>query len=275
MNAVPSPALLLIGFSEGCTQSEREETMRRLFRVVAAIQVVFVLVIAGVLFVGQRCRAGPLLPVGLSLRSGSFTQNQMLNLASDRGGFYTRGRWLVFDAEYGLSWEIFLVDKLAGQVRQLTHDFASDRVPMLSPDGTQVAFVSWRNGNSDIFVLSLATSVLRNLSSHPAHDLLPVWSLDSSILAFVSNRDGNFEIYMADMRHGLLHNLTRHPAHDSVPVWKGHGIGFKSDRDGGWHDYYFDLFAACEVSQPHVTGLTDGISYNWWEYIIDPNRVIQ
>jgi hypothetical protein len=24
---------------------------------------------------------------------------------------------------------------------------------------------------------------------------------------------------------------------------------------------------------PHITGSADGISYNWWEYIIDPNRV--
>lgn len=25
---------------------------------------------------------------------------------------------------------------------------------------------------------------------------------------------------------------------------------------------------------PHVTGQTDGISHNWWEYVIDPNRVV-
>ncbi|MEP7293066.1 MAG: hypothetical protein ABI835_14890 [Chloroflexota bacterium] len=24
---------------------------------------------------------------------------------------------------------------------------------------------------------------------------------------------------------------------------------------------------------PHVAGLADGISRNWWQYVIDPNRV--
>jgi hypothetical protein len=26
---------------------------------------------------------------------------------------------------------------------------------------------------------------------------------------------------------------------------------------------------------PHITGESAGISYNWWEYILDPNRVAQ
>jgi hypothetical protein len=34
----------------------------------------------------------------------------------------------------------------------------------------------------------------------------------------------------------------------------------------GHHLWWFSLI-------PHVTGTANGISYNWWKYIIDPNTV--
>ena len=32
------------------------------------------------------------------------------------------------------------------------------------------------------------------------------------------------------------------------------------------HKWWFNLL-------PHVEGAADGIAYNWWKYIVDPNTV--
>jgi WD40 repeat protein len=148
-------------------------------------------------------------------------------------------KWTVLDIEYGLSWDIFLIDRHTGQVHQLTKHFASDRFPVLSPDDRQVAFVSWRDGNAEVYVLDLANGALRNISTHPAMDILPVWSPSGSVLSFSSNRDGNSEIYLADVKRGLVLNLTKNPLHDSQPTWlaAANSLTFVFYRDGRQQQY--------------------------------------
>ncbi|NJN67618.1 MAG: hypothetical protein HC884_13355 [Chloroflexaceae bacterium] len=61
---------------------------------------------------------------------------------------------------------------------------------MWSPDGQQLAFLSERDGNVDIYLMSANGTNQRNLTNHPAYDGSPAWSPDGSRLAFVSSRDG-------------------------------------------------------------------------------------
>ena len=37
---------------------------------------------------------------------------------------------------------------------RLTHDWANDEVPVWSPDGTKIAFISDRDGNEEIYVMN-------------------------------------------------------------------------------------------------------------------------
>lgn len=149
----------------------------------------------------------------------------------------------VFEAIAGDSYEIFIADDRSGQTRQLTTHFASDRFPALSPDGNQVAFVSWRDGDSEIYVIDLATGALRNVSNHAGRDGLPVWSPDGTMLAYVSDRKGKNDIFVADVGRALTKNVTRSPYHDSGPVWSSDGqrLVFTSDRDGSSRPYALDF----------------------------------
>ena len=172
---------------------------------------------------------------------------QRVSLTSDpiieRGAASANGRWAVFDRVVFDNSDIFLVDHLTGQIRQLTHDSATDWLPVLSPDGTQVAFISWRDWNSEIYVIDAASGELHNISNHSSLDLMPAWSPDGSMLAFVSNRNGHADIYLADVDRGLIHSVTHSSAYDSNPQWAADGVSltFQAYREGGWDDYLFTL----------------------------------
>jgi TolB protein len=49
-----------------------------------------------------------------------------------------------------------------------------DISPTWSPDGRQLAFVSWRTGYADIYLLNLRNGQLRNLTNRSGMDIAPV-----------------------------------------------------------------------------------------------------
>jgi Tol biopolymer transport system component len=100
--------------------------------------------------------------------------------------------------------------------------------------GGRIAFVSDRDGNHEIYIMSADGSEQRNLTVNSAADEHPCWSPDGSHVAFTSNRDGNFEIYTINADGSGVKNLTRHVADDWGPSWSPDGsrIAFMSWRDG-------------------------------------------
>jgi Tol biopolymer transport system component len=72
----------------------------------------------------------------------------------------------------------------------------------------QIAFVSNRSGNWDIYVMDADGGNPRNLTKNRHNDWHPSWSPDGKRIAFASNRDGNLEIYVMDADGGNPRNLT-------------------------------------------------------------------
>jgi len=105
--------------------------------------------------------------------------------------------------------------------------------------GWEVAFVSERDGNPEIYAASADGSSQRRLTDNPALDGAPAWSPDGSRLAFHSARDGNLELYVMDPDGGNVTRLTDNPAADSDPAWSPDGtrIAFVSERDGNAEIY--------------------------------------
>jgi Tol biopolymer transport system component len=83
---------------------------------------------------------------------------------------------------------------------QLTLD-ESDAAPAASPDGSQVAFMSTRNGNWEVYVVSSRSPEgqrgqgVKRLTQNGARDGLPTWSPDGRWLAFVTDRDGAWAVW--------------------------------------------------------------------------------
>ena len=106
----------------------------------------------------------------------------------------------------------------------------------------QIAFVSHRDGNPEIYVMDADGANPRRLTNHPGWDWMPSWSPDGKRIAFVSYRDGHVhvihglptgEIYVMDNDGGNPQNLTNNPSRDTSPSWSPDGkrIVFSSNRD--------------------------------------------
>jgi TolB protein len=106
------------------------------------------------------------------------------------------------------------MDPDGGGIVRLTDDPAEDTDPTWSPDGTRIAFVSTRDGNKEIYVVSASGGGATRLTNNAFEDITPVWSpsLDNQRIAFVSNRDGNDEVYVMGADGSGQTNVTRNEA---------------------------------------------------------------
>lgn len=73
----------------------------------------------------------------------------------------------------------------------LTRDPAPDFGAVWSPDGTQLAFASGRDGNVEVYAMGRDGERPVNLTQHSAWDADPCWSPDGAFLAFSSDRSGS------------------------------------------------------------------------------------
>lgn len=108
------------------------------------------------------------------------------------------------------------------------------------PDGSQLAFSSNRDGNSEIYKMNADGTGQIRLTNNPANDNFPRWSPDGTKIIFVSNRSGNNEIWSMDPFGNNLVNLTNNPASDSTPEWLSDGtkIAFTRNVAGSGNEIF-------------------------------------
>jgi Tol biopolymer transport system component len=101
------------------------------------------------------------------------------------------------------------------------------------PNG-KIAFVSSRDGNSEIYSMNVDGTNQTRLTNSTSYDSNPVWSPDGSKIAFVSDRTGNSEIFVMNADGSNQINLTNNAGGDYEPAWSPDGtkIAFVSDRVG-------------------------------------------
>lgn len=68
--------------------------------------------------------------------------------------------------------------------------------PSVSPDGTQVAFVSSRDGDPEIYVMKADGTGVRRLTFFHREDWAPQWSPDGRFIAFLSSREGRARVFV-------------------------------------------------------------------------------
>ncbi len=106
--------------------------------------------------------------------------------------------------------------------------------PAWSPDGSELAFVSFARGNSTVIIQNVFTGANRVVAEFKGINGAPSFSPDGSRLALTLSRSGSPEINILDLQTNRFTALTQHWAIDTEAVWNQDGseILFTSDRGG-------------------------------------------
>ena len=140
------------------------------------------------------------------------------------------------------------MDSDGNNVIRLTHDNFFESRASWSPDGTRIAFSSfrWDAGNSEIYAMDADGNNLTRLAKHEWHDAVPSWSPDGSKIVFYSYRDGGFNtpkhIFVMNADGEGRRNLTGDTGltNNKFPTWSSDGskIAFHSQRNFMGYDIY-------------------------------------
>lgn len=157
------------------------------------------------------------------------------------------GSKIVFDSErddptesFIKASEIYSMNIDGSNQANLSNSNSTDFQPTWSPDGSQIAFVSERDGNAEIYVMNTDGSNQTRLTKNVLFsELAPSWSPDGTQIAFYSTRDGNLEIYTMNPNGSNQVRLTFSDSQDIYPEWSpdSEKLVFFSNRDGN-HEIY-------------------------------------
>lgn len=106
--------------------------------------------------------------------------------------------------------------------------------PAWSPDGKEIAYVSFESSRPAVYRQNLATGAREQLTNFRGLNGSPAWSPDGKSMAMVLSKDGSPDVYLMDLASKQLTRLTRHYAIDTEPTWMpdGKSLLFTSDRGG-------------------------------------------
>jgi TolB protein len=173
-------------------------------------------------------------------------------LTGVRGIFSTRIAYiLVHDGKYALT--VADYDGFNPTPILVSHE------PIMSPawsrDGRKIAYVSFENGNPDIYMSSVATGARTLLSHFPGLNGAPAFSPNDARLALVLSKSGPAKIYMMNLASKALQQITTGNAIDTEPSFApdGQSILLTSDR-GGSPQIYRQVLSTGQISRMSFNG---------------------
>ncbi|UCG74265.1 MAG: Tol-Pal system beta propeller repeat protein TolB [Chromatiales bacterium] len=157
-------------------------------------------------------------------------------LTGIRGVFGTQVAYVTVNGPPGARRYQLIVADADGENDRVVAESASPLMsPAWSPDSRKLAYVSFENERSEIYVQTLRSGARERVSSRAGVNGAPAWSPDGRTLALTLSRDdGNLDIYTLELDSQVLTRLTRRPSIDTEAAWSpdGRTIYFTSDRGG-------------------------------------------
>ena len=151
------------------------------------------------------------------------------------------------------SFDVFVVDTVTDELRQLTHEFGYDAEATFSPRGDRIVFTSMRDGDLELYTMAPDGSDVRRLTNEPGYDGGAFFSPDGArivwrarypetpeeladyrrLLAQGLIRPGELDLYVMNADGTGKRRLTSNGAANFAPYWhpSGEWIVFSSNMD--------------------------------------------
>ena len=115
--------------------------------------------------------------------------------------------------------------------------------PAWSPNGKNIAYVSFENKHAGIYIENVTNGSRQLLSKFPGINNAPAWSPDGRKLALVLSKSGSPNIYIMDIATHRLKQVTNDYYINTEPAWSpdGKSLLFTSNRGGGVQIYQINL----------------------------------
>ncbi len=115
--------------------------------------------------------------------------------------------------------------------------------PAWSPNGRQIAYVSFEDLRASVYVEDVDSGARHVVSQFKGINGAPAWSPDGRKLALVLSKDGSPNIYILDLGSRQLTKMTSDWSINTEPAWSPDGrvLVFTSTRGGGPQIYQLNL----------------------------------
>ncbi|MEE4244565.1 MAG: Tol-Pal system beta propeller repeat protein TolB [Kangiellaceae bacterium] len=156
-------------------------------------------------------------------------------LTGEKGAFATRIAYVVVDRSQTKAHQLFIADSDGFNPQRLYASEEPIMSPTWSPDGRSLAYSSFENGKSEIYLQQIYTGKRDMIAAFPGINGAPEFSPDGKKIALTLSMHGNSEIYVLNLETRKFRRLTTSPfSIETEPTWSpaGDHILYTSDQSG-------------------------------------------
>ena len=142
-------------------------------------------------------------------------------LTGIKGAFSTKLLYVsaIRESQTSYTYRLLLSDVDGARERVILESDDPILTPAWSPDGENIAYVSFETSRPAIYKHNIRTNERTQLTNFKGLNGAPAWSPDGQQLAMVLSKDGSPDIYVMDVATRKLRRVTRHFAIDTEPSW--------------------------------------------------------
>ncbi len=148
-----------------------------------------------------------------------------ISKSASTGSYGPNRRFIAYSKYFGTVWKIVLDNVATGDTTILTSGASNNRAPSFSPNGTQIIFMSDRDGSNELYMMNRDGSDQRRLTySKEGKPFNPEWSpFGKNITFYLEKGDHKDQIYVMNLDKVLPENITNDDANNIYPGWTPDG----------------------------------------------------
>lgn len=152
-------------------------------------------------------------------------------LTGDKGAFSTR---IAYVTKSGQRYQLWVADADGENALPALASAEPIISPAWSPDGNQLAYVSFESRKPVVYVHNVSTGKRRLIANFKGSNSAPAWSPDGKTIAVTLSLGGGSQLFLLNSDGGTPRRLMQSGSIDTEPVFSpdGQRIYFVSDRGG-------------------------------------------